>query len=65
MFKKINCKFTNGSATALTIDIDKIVAIASSPDKPGQHYIYIDDNIFLINNKQRKEIENCLSLEED
>lgn len=60
MFKKINCKFTTGYNTVLTIDVNKITAIASSVDKPGWHYIYLNDNTFLINDEQRKEIERQL-----
>lgn len=60
MFKKMNCKFTTGYDTVLTFDINKITAIAASVDKPGWHRIYLDNNIFLINGEQRKEIEKQL-----
>ena len=35
MFKKMNCKFKTGYSTVLTVDINKITAIASSVEKPG------------------------------
>jgi len=60
MFKKMNCKFTTGYNTVLTFDINKISAIASSVDKPGWHRIYLDQNTFLIDDEQRKEIEKQL-----
>jgi len=60
MFKKMNCKFTTGYNTVLTVDINKISAIASSVEKPGWHYIYLDQNTFLIDDEQRKEIEKLL-----
>lgn len=60
MFKKMNCKFVTGYDTVLTFDINKISAIASSVDKPGWHRIYLDNNIFLIDGEQRKEIEKQL-----
>ena len=56
MFKKMNCKFTTGYDTVLTVNVNKITAIASSVEKPGWHYIYLDDNRFLIDDEQRKEI---------
>jgi hypothetical protein len=60
MFKKMNCKFTTGYNTVLTVNVNKITAIASSVEKPGWHYIYLGDNKFLIDDEQRKEIEKQL-----
>lgn len=60
MFKKMNCKFITGYNTVLTVNVNKITAIASSVEKPGWHYIYLDNNRFLIDDEQRKEIEKQL-----